>query len=426
MTIINTIIILLVTFSSEVFCVKTFNCTSLDSPWRQFPGLCRVFEANFLVNDSVTFEPHGIDTNSEYEITFMRSKMEIIPSEVFRKIPKLVSFEAQFCQMKEISSVNASNLKKFDVSENEITKVERETFDGTLKLEVLKLSRNQISSIHRETFYWLPELKKVLLSENRLYAIDKFLFSRQTKLEFIDLSRNLLAHKFEMVLYFVPKLDLSLNDIVAAEIEMTVHDIGELVSGCSTEISMQKNQLTDFKVIGEAVVDSLDLSWNNFRSMERIQLEKPARVTSLDLSSNPFSLISGQDLNRYPHLETLNLRNTSLIFGANNIFSQLSRLKSLDLAKNHLASIDMRFFEHLTQLTELVLDRNNLTELNTQEMTVKRSELLKISLFENNFSCEEVKRIVRKLIRINAEVKQRHEWELRRFPTTFQGVECSN
>lgn len=375
------------------------------------------------------FNSDGINPLSEYEVTFMRSKVEVIPPDVFLKVPKLVAFEAQFCQMKEIPLglfKNGSFLKKFDVSENEVTEIERDTFDGAVKLEVLKLSRNRIRSIHRETFYWMPELKKVLLNENRLYFIDKNLFSRQSKLEFIDLSHNLLANKFDMVLFFVPKLDLSFNHIATADIEMTVQDIGELSSGCSAEISFKNNLLTDFVITGEAVVDSLDLSRNHFKSMERIILQKPARLARLNLDSNPFSLISAQDLHCYPYLKELNLRNTSLIFGANNIFTQLSRLTSLDLSQNHLTSIDMRFFEHLTQLTELVLDGNALRELNTQEMAVKREELLTISLFDNRFACEEIKRVVRKLIRINVALRQRPEWDLKRFATSFQGIECSN
>lgn len=408
---------------------KSFNCTSLDSPWRQFPGLCRIFEANFLINDTVIFDSYGIDPTQEYEVTFMRSRSELIPPEIFMKIPKLVAFEGQFCQMKAISLglfKNASSLKKFDVRENEIAEVERDTFDGAFHLEVLKLGRNRIHAIHREAFYWLPELKQVLLNENRLYTIDKHLFSRQTKLEFIDLSHNLLANKYEMVLYFIPKLDISFNSIASAEIEMTVHDIGELSSGCSSDITLANNFLMDVLVTGEAVINAIDLSNNRFKTMERIVLEMPARLKRLNLDSNPFSLISRQDLNRYPHLESLNLRNTSLIFGSNNIFSQLTRLKVLDLSYNRLVSIDMQFFEHLTELVELTLDGNHLSGLNTQDMRVKRSEPLTLSLFDNQFACDEIKRIVRKLIRINAKVKQRPDWDLRRFTSSFSGVECSN
>lgn len=359
----------------------------------------------------------------------MRSKSELIPSQIFSKIPKLVAFEGQFCQMKAISLglfKNASSLRKFDVSENEITEVEQNTFDGAFHLEVLKLGRNHIHAIHREAFYWLPELKQVLLNENRLYAIDKHLFSRQTKLEFIDLSHNLLANKYEMVLFFVPKLDLSFNSMTSTEIEMTVHDIGELSSGCSSDISVTSNLLKDFRVSGEAVIESIDLSYNRFKSMERIVLEKPARLKNLNLDSNPFSLISRQDLNKYPYVEALNLRNTSLNFGTVNIFSSLSRLKVLDLSHNHLMQIDMQFFEHLTDLVELTLDGNQLRELNTQDMRVKRSESLTLSLFDNEFACDEIKRIVRKLIRINAKLKQRPEWDLQRFVSSFHGVECSS
>lgn len=408
---------------------KVFNCTSLDNPWRQFPGLCRIFEANFLINDRTIFDPEGIDAAFEYEVTFMRSKVEVIPNEIFLRIPKLVAFEGQFCQMKEIPLGllnNASNLKKFDVSENEITEVERNTFDGVSKLEVLKMRRNKIHAIHREAFYWLPELKQVLLNENRLYSIDKHLFSRQSKLEFVDLSRNLLANKFEFVVYFVPKLDVSFNNITKAKIEMTVHDIGELLSGCASEINLAHNLLTDVEIKGEAFIEELDLSHNSFTSMERIILDKPARLKRFVLASNPFSLISKQDLNMYPHLEYLNLRNTSLIFGDTNIFTQLTKLNSLDLSFNRLPFIDMQFFEHLLELHTLTLDGNHLTVLNTQEMKVKRSEPLLLSLFENDFTCDEIKRIVRKLIRINVKIKQRQDWELQRFKATFHGVECFN
>lgn len=84
-----------------------------------------------------------------------------------------------------------SCLKRLDLSNNRLEKVEKNTFQQLNSLKVLNLSRNWIEWIEPGSFgFHLMNLTQLDLSENRLRCIDVGLLEDLNKLEVLDVSRN--------------------------------------------------------------------------------------------------------------------------------------------------------------------------------------------------------------------------------------------
>lgn len=417
-------ILLVVTSSVTTNDIQQFNCTRLDDAWMQFPGLCRIFEANnFNETKPIKFEPGHIKPDDEYEIIFMRSTPKILPAELFTKIPRLVGLEAQFCSLTKLPDgifEPARELRKIDLKENSIEEIRKDTFKGLLNLNTIDLYRNKIQNIHHEAFYWLPDLEHVLLGSNQIYSIERYMFSRQTKLKTIDLSGNLISGRFELVVYFVNKLDISYNLIRNVSIEATVGD--DFQHDVITEIVAVGNEIKKFNVVGDLAVETINLHNNQLHMMENICVSRPRKVKRLDVGSNLLAMVTRDDLKVFPHLEELNLSNVTLRLGEVNIFHDLSDLVTLDISYNSLNTVNMCLFEHLDHLQELVLDGNNLSELTLSDVHAK-SHPFTLSLFNNRFTCDELKRIVKRLIHLNGSLKKKQYLTDNQI-SSFNGIEC--
>lgn len=404
--------------------IRQFNCTRLDNAWMQFPGLCRIFEANNLDKaERIFFNPGAINPNDEYEIIFMRSNPKILPNELFTKIPKLVGLEAQFCSLTQLPDglfEPAGHLRKIDLKENQIEEIRKDSFKGLFNLSIIDLHRNKIQFIHHEAFYWLPELMHVRLGSNQIYSIDKHIFSRQTKLKTIDLSGNLITGRFELVVYLVNKLDISNNLIRNVSIEATVGD--DFQHHVVTEIVASGNEIKKFNVVGDLAVETINLHNNQLYMMENIYVTRSRQVKRLNIGSNAMAMVTKDDLNVFPHLEELYLNNVTLRLGEVNIFHDLTDLIILDISYNNLNSINMRLFEHLENIRELVLDGNNLTELKFNDLHPKLNPFT-LSVFNNRFSCNELKRIVKRIIHLNGSLKQKQYLNDNQI-SSFNGIEC--
>ena len=84
---------------------------------------------------------------------------------------------------KSISSIDAFtfhglNASEISLSDNQLTQLDKLTFQNMPNLEVLYLPFNQISKLHPEIFKGLSNLKELYLSENNLNrtSLDNYIF----------------------------------------------------------------------------------------------------------------------------------------------------------------------------------------------------------------------------------------------------------
>ncbi|XP_052613889.1 mucin-17-like isoform X2 [Peromyscus californicus insignis] len=77
--------------------------------------------------------------------------------------------------------------EKLIISENHLTELHKDTFEGLLSLQVLDLSCNKIRYIERGTFESLPFLKYMILSRNPLTIVEDPYFFKLPAVKYLDL-----------------------------------------------------------------------------------------------------------------------------------------------------------------------------------------------------------------------------------------------
>ncbi|XP_034400070.1 transforming growth factor beta activator LRRC32-like isoform X2 [Cyclopterus lumpus] len=274
----------------------------------------------------------------------------------------------------------SKDLRAITIDNNQISVIERGTFEPLSHLEMLHLARNNLAHI---CDFELHQVKYLNLSRNSV----EFFVTREDdqlyRLEILDLSHNKL-------LYFpiVPKMNslkylhLQNNLVGALNSEATmVSEANDLYSEIMSEKTVRKNHLhSNWRLMPLIYID---LSYNHFRSFP---LETLSRLTSLETLNFSFNCL--QNI-------TWNIRNDDVSGFRRQLF--FPSLKYLNLQSNGLAYISPLFLNALTQIETLNLQDNSVQpcasiDQSTQEIDLSRScvvigqlrTLKHLNLKENN------------------------------------------
>ena len=84
------------------------------------------------------------------------------------------------------------NVSMLDLKENQLEKVENDTFRGFLQLELLDISYNNITEIDSDGFSDLRKLKTLQIRNNKINFVQNSWFENLEEVKFIDLRHNLI------------------------------------------------------------------------------------------------------------------------------------------------------------------------------------------------------------------------------------------
>ena len=98
------------------------------------------------------------------------------------------SNKIDFLPEKVFLEMNLTNLKTIDLSQNSISVVDPNAFDGLSILEYLYLQGNKIEKIQSGTFFSLTKLTVLQLHNNNIKEIEKSTFNMQTALKTLSVS----------------------------------------------------------------------------------------------------------------------------------------------------------------------------------------------------------------------------------------------
>ena len=215
----------------------------------------------------------------------------------------------------DVTATHLSGVGSLDLSDESISSLDSDDFDGLTALTELNLDSNEISNLPSDIFSGLASLTSLKLRINKLATVSSDLFSGLTALELIQ---------------------LGFNDLTAVP--------SDLFSGLTslTEIELAGNDLT--------TVPSGLFSDNT--ALQRLWLH------SNQLSSLPSDIFSG-----LTSLRTLLLSINELTSLPSGIFSSLTSLYALSLGANDLEALPADIFSGLPRLTQIDLDGNQLEAL---------------------------------------------------------------
>lgn len=227
-------------------------------------------------------------------------------------------------------------LKFIDLSYSFITQIADYTFSIKSLVE-LNLSGNNLTSIGGLVFNGAQALEKIDLSYNMITVIDADTFSTLTTLHDLNISHNALHNS----------------------------SFGDAGQEWDTD-----NPIESLKI--------LDLSFNNIFYYDYL----------------PYQAFSG-----LPQLEKIYLRNNRIPIDY-GCFSLNHFLKKVDLSYNNLVYFDLNMLLSVRNLKTVYVHGNGITYGDQVDVAEVRSvfpDFKKIGLSDNNFACETLAQIIRKL-----------------------------
>lgn len=127
-------------------------------------------------------------------------------------------------------------------------------------------------------------------------------------------------------------------------------------------------------LVTEHVINSLDVSHNDFEQLETGEKEPPfgATLQSLKFCHNSISDIDDDYFNFFPNLVTLDLSHNYLqVIKPKGMFEKLEKLQNLDLSYNEIEAVSEGIFESLYNLKTLDLSYNPLHQVLQEPMMSK-------------------------------------------------------
>ncbi|XP_031632377.1 leucine-rich repeat-containing protein 15-like [Contarinia nasturtii] len=426
-----------------VYCVysfKTIKSTQIECDpisntdfGRRF---CFIRHINDGIIQNVTFKPNPI-ADEKRELIFDNCTLHFLPLGIFTNFPNIKTLYGWNIKLKNLTKEvfrNSKELFVLDFSKNNIGVLDTNTFHLAKSLNQLDLSRNQIQIIHTDAFTGLEQLKMLNLDNNKLQLIPANCFKPLIQLQTIRLSHNLIkmipTELFEQNIYLH---GIYLNDNAIEWLygeltfrhltrvnEFDLHNNPNANLGCCV-INAQSIDIRNTNSIGCYIgsrtrrvvannnhisyIDSYDAISTNLEYVDLAnnQLQKILNLTRfeslihLDLMNNTMDDIGLNSFANMHRLEILNLQNSGLSKIYFGLFSHKSKLKILDISYNNLGNIDFQMFVSMTSLLKLHLDGNNLTKIDATELRKIFPALSKMSISQNNWSCQHLASIIKYL-----------------------------
>ncbi len=254
------------------------------------------------------------------------------------------------------------------VTNNKISNIATDTFEGLSSLINLDLSNNCLTGIGTSAFNELSSLKTLYLLENGIIDIATNAFRRLDSLNGLDLTNNYLTEISTGTFNELSSLKwLFLSNNYLSDIAIGAFNGLNLL----TYLQLSNNYLTEILTgifNGLTSLNELHLSGNYLSNIATDPLNGLSSLRFLFLSNNFLTDIAigafkGTSLLR------LYLSNNSLTDKATNAFSGLSLLSSLDLSHNSLTEIP-RVLDDMTNLSMVDLSYNQITDVSFRKVTL--------------------------------------------------------
>lgn len=211
------------------------------------------------------------------------------------------------------------------------------------------------------------------------------------------------SYRFDQLDETLKCLNCTLKTIESNTFDISGNRIKNLLLQ-NSQIEMLKQKA----FIGLIFLETLDLSYNDIRSVYPGTFTGIKEIKNIDLSYNKINILSDDGFLELINLEQLNIERNNIrtistkafnglnklrilklkhnqIAEISNVFSNLTTLQVLDLEYNQLSTLSGLEFENLTALLELNLAMNKIQEPNLQ--ITPNNNLRNLYLTGNNMKC---------------------------------------
>lgn len=318
-------------------------------------------------------------------------------------------------------SLQLTQLRRLDLSFNNIVDIPRNAFEGVENLLYLNLSNNHhlapmpvsiinslvklqtfdlsnvgLRTVQPELFSKSPNLKLIYLKNNKINELTEGTFNNLRNLTTVDLSyNNIMTIKAGT---FVNAMNIRFLSLKGNQLSAFRGEIFNTGTGLE-EIDISDNQIsylfpTSFRI--HPRLNRLVASNNKFSFFPASTIAGLQFLEHIDLSNNQLKTVEELDFARLPRLRQLILSRNNLETISEMAFHNSSQLQYLDLSMNKLERLGERTFEGLARIEFMSLDHNQLSELPETLFERSRLQMLEnIILSHNKFETAPLKSLQR-------------------------------
>ncbi|XP_064098000.1 insulin-like growth factor-binding protein complex acid labile subunit [Macrobrachium nipponense] len=287
----------------------------------------------------------------------------------------------------EIATLGSNNfaalnkLEEFRLSNNLLTTLESSSLIGLISVKVLVFNNNLISSIEDSAFMGLDNLQELDLSKNKLKVLNENSFISLPSLQTLNLSGNRLGSVPSIGLNNLTSLlELDLSDNHVSQVP------GQAFSGITklSRLILDKNNISYVDpgaFAGLSELAQLSLADNRLLHVPSIALSGFADLRCLDMSGNLFETLPQDCFAGLSSLSSLTVsRCPRLSSVSSEAFLSTGELETLALSHNPLlASLSPAAFASLLNLRHVDLTACGLLYLTPTQIPVNQLESLRVS-----------------------------------------------
>lgn len=207
-------------------------------------------------DNSLSLSHPSVDVDDVLKVSMRKHGLKSVNRALFERLdkPRTAILDLSINQISDIENETFQsfrNLRILRLQINNLQHINSTTFGGLMMLEELYLNRNMISDIDRDAFRVMINLHTIDLSENCIFQLPNYLFFRNVRLINIYLKRNYLnalpilmpaqqfvenfnvsENAFTNISSFsqynkIQSLDLSNNPLVSEEMAAGTADVGK-------------------------------------------------------------------------------------------------------------------------------------------------------------------------------------------------------
>ncbi|XP_029651540.2 uncharacterized protein LOC115224769 [Octopus sinensis] len=283
-----------------------------------------------------------------------------VPQTIPLNVISLDLSENEITSIEEESFQNVRYLKYLWLHDNNIMNIEEGSFQNLSNLERLSLINNNIKDIKKETFQNLTNLEFLYLEKNGIKKIEKGTFQNLANLNALHLDNNEITVIGEGSFHNLPSLEILwlYNNRITDIEEGSFKSIPKLET-----LSLLKNKITNIKngtFQKLANLRTLYLEYNKINKIENATFQNLANLKNLHLDNNEITVIEEGSFHNLPSLEILWLYDNKIMRIEEGSFQNVPSLKTLSLLRNDIKHIGERAFQNFPNLMILYLEQNKI------------------------------------------------------------------
>nr|XP_026691209.1 slit homolog 2 protein isoform X2 [Ciona intestinalis] len=285
------------------------------------------------------------------ELRLEQNRIQLIPSFAFASYPQL---------------------RRIDISNNEIREIERDAFDGLTQLTSLVIYGNRISSLPAGIFRDLRNLQMLLLNANKLTCLRRDVFNGLRSLTLLSLYDNKLQSISRGTfsnLKSIETMHLAQNPFICdCHLRWLVSYVKKYkveTSGarCAGPRRMANKRISVAKTRRMRCTDSSSLTGPAAECIPEAECPSQCRCEGSVVDCSRQGLVTIPD-NIPPYASELILSHNRIeMITSVGYFKKLRNLKKIDLSNNQLAAIEDGSFSGAESVLELWLNDNVLSDL---------------------------------------------------------------